>query len=286
MTDLQYKTRRMNPEDIPGAMMLKEEAGWNQTTRDWEFFLTPPNICMVADHNGLVTGTAAAIIYGNRTAWISMVLVSKKYRGRGIAGDLLNRLMDELSSIEVIRLDATPEGKPVYSRIGFEEDHEILRMVRSPGSVRIRRTDRIRILPAQSGNIREIAVLDHSISGTERLSLSEHLIRHYPDQAWIAMKEDRLVGYALGRKGSRFFQTGPVGASSYEVAVQLIQHSLEKHGKQPVIADIPAYQEKLYQWMIREGFTRQRKFTRMSLEGKKDQGAPEKQYLIAGPEYG
>ena len=30
--------------------------------------------------------------------------------------------MDELSSMEVIRLDATPEGKPIYSRMGFTED--------------------------------------------------------------------------------------------------------------------------------------------------------------------
>ncbi len=49
MNDLQYKIRRINTEDIPQALMLKEEAGWDPTRPDWKLFLGSPNICLVAN---------------------------------------------------------------------------------------------------------------------------------------------------------------------------------------------------------------------------------------------
>ena len=74
--------RRMEPDDIAGAMKLSNDEGWNQTGKDWGLLIEDPqNICILAEHSQKVIGTTTAINYSNQIAWIGMVLVAKEYRG-------------------------------------------------------------------------------------------------------------------------------------------------------------------------------------------------------------
>ena len=119
MEKISYSIRAMRPADIPAAMRLKDIEGWNQTQSDWNIFLTNnSDLCLVADLNGSVIGTAAAINYSNNVSWISMVLVDKEFRGLGISGTLLTGLIENLTSCKSVKLDATPAGMKVYEKIG------------------------------------------------------------------------------------------------------------------------------------------------------------------------
>ena len=120
----------MTRADIPAGMRLKEIAGWNQTSEDWERFLeAEPEGCFVAEWNGQVAGTVATIIYEHRFAWIGMVLVDPEVRGKGIGTALLLKAIDYLDARRVpcMKLDATPQGKPIYARLGFRIEFEIER---------------------------------------------------------------------------------------------------------------------------------------------------------------
>ena len=76
----------MHYNDIEIAMHLKNEEGWNQTEKDWELLIkNSHNICLVAEYQQKVIGTATAINYSDKVAWIGMVLVNKKYRGQGVS---------------------------------------------------------------------------------------------------------------------------------------------------------------------------------------------------------
>jgi len=101
----------------PGGVRLKEIAGWNQTAADWKRFLeASPQGCFVAEHDGRLCGTATTISFENRLAWIGMVLVDPEYRGQGIGTKLLARAIEYLNDLKIaaIKLDATPQGKPLY----------------------------------------------------------------------------------------------------------------------------------------------------------------------------
>jgi len=120
----------MTPADIPAGMRLKEIAGWNQTLEDWQRFLeADPEGCFVAEWNGQVAGTVATIVYEQRFAWIGMVLVDPQVRGKGIGTALLLRAIDYLDArkIPCMKLDATPQGKPLYTRLEFQIEYEIER---------------------------------------------------------------------------------------------------------------------------------------------------------------
>src|SRR6266403_3003964 len=129
--------RVMTKADICAAQRLREIAGWNQTNIDWERFLEASEAgCFVAEFDDKVCGTAATISFENRFAWVGMVLVDPAYRGRSIGTKLLEQTIEYLDArrIPCIKLDATPQGKPLYEKLGFVPEYEIERWTlrRSP----------------------------------------------------------------------------------------------------------------------------------------------------------
>ena len=127
---MNVRLRLMTVDDIPEAMRLKDLAGWNQTAADWERFLSAgPEGCFVAEREGRVVGTSTTIVYEGRFAWIGMVLVEQQFRGQGIGTALLERAIQYLDSrnIPCMKLDATPQGRVLYEKLGFVSEYDIER---------------------------------------------------------------------------------------------------------------------------------------------------------------
>src|SRR5580700_4974672 len=111
------RMRTMLPSDLSFADSLRALAGWNQTPADWRRFLAmQPEGCFMAQWNGVPAGTATTTVYGSDLAWIGMVLVHPEYRRRGIGRGLLLKCIEHLQArrVRCIKLDATPQGRPVY----------------------------------------------------------------------------------------------------------------------------------------------------------------------------
>src|SRR6187455_584222 len=122
--------RPLSGADIPAAQRLREQAGWNQTDDDWRRLLAwSPAGCWVAERDGQVVGTTTVTTYGRRIAWIGMVLVDEAHRRQGIGRALLTHAIEYLDQIGVqtIALDSTPEGQPLYARLGFADAFELAR---------------------------------------------------------------------------------------------------------------------------------------------------------------
>jgi ribosomal protein S18 acetylase RimI-like enzyme len=90
---------------------------------DWELFLRlSPRGCRAAVQDGKVVGTVTTVNYENRFAWVGMVLVDPETRGQGVGTRLLQETMSVLRDMPSIRLDATPQGRPVYQRLLQDDD--------------------------------------------------------------------------------------------------------------------------------------------------------------------
>ena len=275
MQERSHIIRKMEEEDLPGAMRLKEEVGWNQTVTDWQFMLSDPhNHCLVAEREGRVAGTAVAVACGSRLYWIGMVLVDKSFRGMGIGKHLMTTLIDGLDRGAVIKLDATPDGRRIYEKMGFRGEYEILRMA-NPA---------VKASPA----VEEGAVVryDREVFGADRAGLIRYLLTSFPSQAWLLRQEGRLTGFLLGREGSHSYQAGPLAASAVAAAQQLLEKALASLSGRAVIVDVPEQQETLIRWLEERGFVRQRSFLRMYLGTNILSPRQDQQYLISGPEYG
>jgi ribosomal protein S18 acetylase RimI-like enzyme len=75
-------------------------------------------ICAIDDETGTVVGFVTAI--GDRvlTASIPLLEVLPAYRGRGIASELVRRVLARLSGRYSIDLTCDPELIPFYERLG------------------------------------------------------------------------------------------------------------------------------------------------------------------------
>ena len=130
--------RLLTPNDLPQAMLLKEAAGWNQTRQDWGNVLAlAPDGCFGMECDGVLASTTTAVCYGCELAWIGMVLTHPEYRGRGLARGLMEHTLENLEARQVawIKLDATDMGRPLYLRLGFEDECVIERWGRTPDPV-------------------------------------------------------------------------------------------------------------------------------------------------------
>ncbi len=221
-------------DDIPAALELCRISGWNQRREDWARLLEhEPAGCFVAEAEGQVVGTVTTTRYGNRLAWIGMMLVHPDYRRQGIATALMSRSLQYLQDHNVlcVKLDATPEGQPVYQRLGFHAEWTMQRWLRA-GSEEVPKapTER-RSCPLDPSLLSTYLDLDLRAFGVDRHDwilrlLSDSQVRCRP-AALGMLRPGFLAGYL-----------GPIIASDAADG-RLVVEDLIASSTQPLFWDIP-----------------------------------------------
>ena len=280
----------MTTADIPAGMRLKEIAGWNQTASDWERFLeASPQGCFVAEHGGRVCGTATTISFENRLAWIGMVLVDPEYRGQGIGIRLLERAIEYLNDLKIaaIKLDATPQGKPLYEKLQFVAEYEIERWtLRRSTSEMVKRPGLDSYEPLPKELLESVFDADKETLGADRSFLLKSLHRDAPEFTMGIWNEGVIEGYALGRRGSFADHLGPWMARNVTTACSLLETFLARSRREVVVVDRLKSNAAAIDLLMSFGFSRSRTFTRM-YRGRNDHpGRPELLCAILGPEFG
>jgi hypothetical protein len=95
-----------------------------------------------------------------------------------------------------------------------------------------------------------------------------------------------VLGFCLGRRGSRYTQIGPVAADTLEVACDLFLAALRNCAGRQVIVDTTFHQPGWNQFLRELGFVEQRPFMRMVLGDFPLTTRHSSQLAIAGPEVG
>jgi ribosomal protein S18 acetylase RimI-like enzyme len=281
-----FTIRPMRNEDLDQALSLSMAEGWNQTDKDWKLLIgNRHNVCVVAEKDQRLAGTATAINYENKIAWIGMVLVDKSVRGMGAGKMLLEHIIGKLRHIRSVKLDATPAGEALYTKLGFKPEYKLFRMKRDAGnfSSAVSPIENVRSIDKKI--FEDIVRLDKVAFGVDRSYLLNNLLNNYPEKA-LCLKNKNGTGYIFGRDGSQFSYMGPVIANSQKTAECLIAKALESLTGQASGVDVPEYREQLIKWLESVGFVIQRHFTRMYLNTNPFPGQLKNQYLISGPEYG
>ncbi len=289
--------RLLEPRDLPRADELRALAGWNQTAADWERLRElEPEGCFVAEWNDTVAGTATVTCYGRELAWIGMVLVHPEFRRRGIGTALLKHSLDVLRArgIACIKLDATPEGRPVYEALGFRPEWTIQRweIPRLAASLDSAKPAAHRLTTMESA---ALLSADRVAFGATRSSLLEKLLEASRVSLWMETErnEGRIAPAAFGmlRVGSRADYLGPVVAIDPQSGIRLVEALLREAtvtqtAPRPIFWDIPDPNEPTIDLARRHGFRPQRTLTRMALGKEETPGRPEMQFAISDPSTG
>lgn len=251
---------------IAQALLLSAEAGWNQTAADWTAFFTRGTTLGVIEGERLVA-TAAIMPYGEAFGWISMVLVTRAWRGRGIATRLVAACTSLLQGAgRMPFLDATPAGAAVYSRIGFMPLCRMQRWHGVGGGV------------PSTGDAVDLSP-DQAVFGADRRFLLDDFLARKGSLGFAANG-----GFAILRPGAGAMQLGPVVADP-AVAADLVRAAI-RTATGRLYVDVLEAGESLNSLLSGHGFSVQRGYTRMALGGTSLPGDPTRLLVAAGPEYG
>jgi len=269
--------RRLSIPDVPAAMELSEQAGWNQTAEDWRMLIDlAPEGCLAIEVDGELAATTTLLCYGRRLAWIGMVLTKKSYRGRGFARRLLTQALGlaDQKAIETVKLDATDQGQPLYEKMGFRSEQAVERWTR-PGSGHATGTAvPIGAVPAENWRM-----ADHRAFGTDRSELLERLARRGEPPFVID------GSYWLTRPGRHSHYLGPSVCDAPRIARALIERALPIAGDRDCSWDLFPTNAGAVAMARDLAFTPTRRLQRM-VRGKDLHADNDSIYAIAGFELG
>ena len=219
------KIRELGAGDLNDALALSTSAGWNQQLDDWRMLraLAGP-AAFAAEIDGRVAGTALALDYGT-FAWIAMMLVEPGARGRGVGTLLLTAALGTVPADRPVRLDATPAGRTLYRRFGFEDEATLTRFV-SPQPIVPALSAPSSARPMTAIDLPLVGSHDVEIFGGNRSGVLAWALERAPQVPRLLDRTDGPPQYTFGRPGRLFDQIGPVIAADDQSAKTLVTAAL------------------------------------------------------------
>jgi GNAT superfamily N-acetyltransferase len=263
----------LSVDDLPAALRLSTQAGWNQLDADWRRLLALwPGGCFAGRVNGYLIATSTIAMYGATLGWIGMVLVDESHRGRGCGGEILDAALRaaRVAGIHTVGLDATDLGRPVYLKRGFQDIAGIDRWILTPD----RRGNPPAVTPPISGenlhscaaDLDDAVALDLAITGVDRSHLLRHLCAEPGARLRVVRNSQSVTAFAIHRMGRTCTHLGPVIAETERAAAEVLDALLDhlpRLGGQPLLIDVP--RGRLAHWLAARDFNCSRKLTRMQM---------------------
>ncbi|MEO8080197.1 MAG: GNAT family N-acetyltransferase [Caldimonas sp.] len=276
---------RLGQRDDAGGLALSDAVGWNQTADDWRLFIDAGQAVGCRDDAGVLVATAAALPYGDRVGWVSMILVADRFRHRGLASALLAECVAALAATNRVPvLDATPAGAQVYRRGGFVDGFAFERWEGlAPGAGPAAAASAVSAdRGADPALATTVVALDAAATGVDRDVVLRAFLARPGTQVFVAPGD---AGFALVRAGRHATQIGPLVAPDETQALALFERALAACAGR-VYIDVPNRWRGLAGRLEALGFTRQRPFTRMARGATPALAADGQVFAVAGPEFG
>jgi GNAT superfamily N-acetyltransferase len=279
----------LSPSELDDVGALVREARWNQLPADWRVFIAHGHVYAAHTEAGRIVATTATLPYGSRFAWISMVLVAGAYRRRGLATRLMRWAIDDLAAAGLIPvLDATPDGREVYRRLGFEDSWGFQRLIcreQQNAAATVQTPADVIIRPLTDADRPALCAYDGAAFGAERSAVLAGLRKRLPAAELVAERAGKLAGFLLGRDGALAAQLGPLIADDGAIACALAGHALER-AQAPLFVDLADSKAELRRLLDARGFTAVRPFTRMIYGSSTRFDDAARTFAVIGPEFG
>lgn len=282
----QLQISPLQASDLPGALRLSTQAGWNQTISDWQrvLKLSRPQGRFAGRVDGELVSTGVLIEHGNNCGWVGMILVDERFRRRGLGTAMLDRTIaaaDE-TGLRWIGLDATDMGRPLYLKRGFvDAGHKDRWRIMSPvGKFELAGIEELELSE-------QVWELDLKATGMDRKAMITAMHANPETTAFLFRDGQCVPGFGLCRRGRIGPYVGPVVARTRQIAAAIVLQLLERlepGGDRPVFIDVPRG-SSLEPWLRSEGFEVVRSWTRM-IRGPMEKSNSEMIFGIAGPELG
>jgi predicted N-acetyltransferase YhbS len=241
--------RRMTADDVPAAHKLSLSVLWPHRLEDWKFIQELGEGIVAEDASGII-GTAMCWLHGADYASLGMTIVSPDHRRKGIASELISRILKEVGDRTVL-LHALASGVPLFERFGFAQTGWVQQhqgsVFRAP-FVALGAGERIR--PISARDEPALGELSRRAVGMPRATVLKQLMKTANIVAIDRYGE--LIGFAALRKFGHGYVIGPVVAPDIERAKALIAHWAGTQAGSFVRVDVPG-SSGLSSWLTEMG---------------------------------
>ncbi|USZ72239.1 GNAT family N-acetyltransferase [Natronosalvus halobius] len=245
--------RPLTADDLDDALTLSTQAGWNQHPADWERLLACCSAgCFAGTVDGDLVATTTVITYGSDgngadVSWVGMVLVDETHRGQGFGSRIFEHGLDYAlgNGGDIVGLDATHLGEPIYRNYGFESVEPVFRwqgMLPRPEDVADERepgTGRETIERLTLPDVDAVFEFDRHHVGVDRSTLLQELFAEPEVRGFYSQTSAGIEGYAIIRPGRTHWQIGPLVAAEPSVVDPLLRAVSADLPGEKVIVDSP-----------------------------------------------
>lgn len=252
---MSIELKRLNNSNIEDLVGLSKLIGWDYNCEEVQTVLECGRIYGHINEDGKLLSSAAIINYKGNLSSIGMVIVNPKYRGLGLGIAVTEACIHSTTKETSIMLISTPEGKPVYRRLGFQPVsfvHKCLceNYISQQYAPLHNQYD---IQDYKDEDFVHVNQLDRQAVGADRSHFLK--IRINQSRKSLVMKNSvgEVIGFGLSIQTPENLILGPIMGFSDQIAITLINELSKNHlGKLRI--DIPNGKENFLQILEKKGF--------------------------------
>lgn len=227
--------RNMTREELPWALNLAAEEGWNPGLSDADpFFAADHEGFFVAEKDGAFVGCISAVRYGAGFGFIGLYIVDPAQRGHGFGHHLWSRALYHLEG-RLTGLDAVLAQQENYGRSGFRTAYKNLRFQGQAGGAC---PDTVRHMTG--ADFPAALALDRETFPEERAVFLRAWLAAPGATALVKDGPKGLAGYGVLRPCGKGHKIGPLQAQDPATADALFVGLCAAAGEGPVFLDVPA----------------------------------------------
>jgi len=267
--------------DVDFAMAQKAREGWQASREQFEIYLElDPDGCFLVLEDGRPVGMVTTTGFGS-SGWIGNLIVEPAFRSRGIGRALMEHGIEHLRGrgAAAVRLEADPQGIPLYRSLGFVDEFESRRLKlaaaaggASPGDAAAE--------PMAAAELDEVAALDAAICGADRRRFLE-LKRERSELAVVRRGRRGIDACLMAVATDRGLRIGPCVALDVAGARCLIDAAVAAAAGRAVMIGVPAPNAAALDLLAGMGFERRPSSLRMRLGPAVAVGDPQRVFAIS-----
>ncbi|WP_052847563.1 GNAT family N-acetyltransferase [Streptomyces avicenniae] len=251
--------RRLGFADLDACLDLAESRGWSREAHRWRLLLVAgQGYGIDAPPDDPAGGLIAAVVstpYTDAYRCLGMVVTAERYGRRGLARRVVRHAVAEAGGLPVF-LTATPQGRPVYARLGFRTVGTTTTLLgHFTGARPAPAPEAAGVRSAAAADLPGILAFDLPAFGTDRTELLTRL-PSFADQFLVAEADGRLTGFAAAWPQPGATVVGPVVARDVATAQALVARLAEGAPAGPPLRyDLDARHPEMGDWLAANGLT-------------------------------
>ncbi len=262
-----FEIRKFSADDIEYALALTDLIGWGYSKKDFRWMMDfEPKGCFIAIKDNERVGITTTITFQN-LGWIGNVIVSPKFRRKGIAAKLVNHAIEYLKSREIgfIGLYSYLETSNLYRNLGFKEDEHFTELCGNGNSFGTKDVRNIHF-----EDLNKIEEYDSNCFGFSRKKVLNKIFNEFKELCYLVFLDNEIKGYIMGTKSNDEVEIGPwIVNPKYDDQLDLLKTILNHERGKKINLGVPANNLELINKLKKMNFETSFDVIRMFYKGIK-----------------